>query len=146
MAKSMKKMEATLETVLKSIATPGHAIASTAGMLDAGTPQKQGLSPGDDYSASESGGSRMSVVAGDHQAVASSSTGVEEGVRFESGLGRQGMQWNAWNGHQGSDGRDGPRLHSLPENTLVSPSSIWYTSFAITKRFLPQNPLGLLAE
>lgn len=123
MAKSLKKMEATLETVLKTIATPSTALALTAGTFDQGTSQ-QATSPGDDYSPSESSGSRGNhIVVGDHQATSSGSTANDEGVRFESGLGRQGMQWNAWNGHHGSDGRDGPRLHSLPENTLVSACS-----------------------
>lgn len=67
----------------------------------------------------------MNSVAGDHQTAddegPARGSSVVEGsvVRFESGLGRQGMQWG---GRKGSDGggagRDSPRLHSLPDNTL----------------------------
>lgn len=150
MAKSLKKTEQTLDSVIQHIVQPSAALVATAGMV--GDPssalhhhnqqQQQHFSP-EDYSPSESSGSRMLGVEMDqlqaehhphrhahahahhhHQTHAShtgagtaSSAVVDDGVRFESGLGRQGMQWNAWSGGH-EESTDGPRLHSLPSNTL----------------------------
>lgn len=119
LAKSLKKMEATLETVLQSIAHPGASIAAGAGMIDDYSPEtQQSESPAGLNDSRVPGGMGM---AGDHQDQHALAGPSDEGVRFESGLGRQGMQWNAWDQPE-----ERPRLHSLPSNTL--------------------NPLGLLAE
>lgn len=131
MAKSLKKMEEKLETVLQSISNPAP-VASTSYIEPNVATSYHSPSPyGMDLGMDNLIGDRMRIPSeqhysnGDDRAPINSADAV--GVRFESGLGRQGMQW----GRKGSDlsnnsNADSPRLHSLPDNTL--------------------NPLGLLAE
>lgn len=118
MAKSLKKMEETLETVLKSISQP-----PTADEAAAPAPVSRTVSPLSTLTLALEGVSDMNGLPEHPMARErdrSASTAESSGVRFESGLGRQGMQWGARKGSDLSprDGNDSPRLHSLPDNTL----------------------------
>ncbi|KAL8290408.1 hypothetical protein RQP46_002666 [Phenoliferia psychrophenolica] len=129
MAKSLKKMEATLETVLKSISQPG--LLSSAGGLSNPTlqqltsphdsnPRPRSESAGPVASPSGTAGHHLSMNAhgmpGGHQT---------EGPRADFGGGGADVRWRG--GVRTSEERaQEPRLHSLPDNVL--------------------NPLGLLAE
>lgn len=131
--KAIKKMAATFETVLDIISQPGAAAVATGGMLD--SPSSYSHQYNDSMSPEVISPVNIvrplpAMMPGEHQpryhpqqpmAGSSTSTGStgDDGIRLESGLGRQGMQWNAWNNRHGhEDGREGPRLHSLPDNTL----------------------------
>lgn len=118
MAKSLKKMEETLETVLKSISAP-----PVADDVPAPAPTSRTVSPLSTLTLALEGVSDKNGLPEHPMARErdrSTSTAESAGVRFESGLGRQGMQWGARKGSDLSprDGNDSPRLHSLPDNTL----------------------------
>ena len=123
-AKSLKKMEATLETVLKSISQPG--LLSSAGGLSDPT-LRQLASPHEHLPAprSESSGPVASPSAGHHMAM--NAHGMPGGHQTEGPRADFGAGDLRWNGIRTSEERaQEPRLHSLPDNVL--------------------NPLGLLAE
>ena len=112
MAKSLKKMEETLDTVLKSISAP------TAGDIVASTSSTQ--SPLSSLTLALEGVGDMNGLP-EHPIKRDRSVSTAEGagVRFENTMGRAGLHW----GRKGSDlmprePTDSPRLHSLPDNTL----------------------------
>jgi hypothetical protein len=128
-------MEQTLETVLQSISNPG-VLASAGGMVTDSAMRAQHVSL-DHSSTSNSGSPQVTLGTGDSHAASGSMTGTKgggsglpgdhqrgrllhpEGVRFDQS-GRSTMEWSSVRGsrdeHEERD--EGPRLHSLPDNTL----------------------------
>lgn len=119
MAKSLKKMEATLETVLKSISNPG-LLASSGGLVsDPSLRQVSG--PLDSGPGGAEGRGDIHVGSSGQPSILN---GLGDGGRYEIGGGSarpdSGPRAVEWSGirteREGRD--DSPRLHSLPDNTL----------------------------
>lgn len=113
-------MEATLNHVLESIGNPSTGIVATgAGMLidpsarqQTAFPHLPALSPTGDLSESPQGTEADRKVG---------RIAPDVGVRFDSHVaGNSAMEWSAVRGPRGDNGEreDGPRLHSLPDNSL----------------------------
>lgn len=122
MAKSLKKMEATLETVLKSISNPGLLASSGGLMSDPSLRQVAG--PVDSGPGGAEGRGDVHVGASGDHGGPSILTGLGDGGRYEIGGGSgrpdSGPRPVEWSGVRAErEGRDdSPRLHSLPDNTL----------------------------
>ncbi|SDA01519.1 BZ3500_MvSof-1268-A1-R1_Chr10-1g02747 [Microbotryum saponariae] len=136
MAKSLKKMEATLETVLKSISHP--SMLTSSGLMQMSTSDLsamnrgsgQGATPLDPGSVGAAGASSGDIPTGasphnfHNSSISSGSPNFGPGGENKP---RTTIEWSGIRGDRNGQTRDGsPRLHSLPDNTL--------------------NPLGLLAE
>lgn len=146
MAKSLKRLESTLETVLKSISNPG-ALASSAGLLADPNVAAHLPSLNPDGTISGIAGNDSPVVsAAPATTVAPSSTlqpdeqpiplhssvlpSLRDGARYEIGGGAiaspdtvasgSNAAKSDWNSAKTDRDRreESPRLHSLPDNTL----------------------------
>lgn len=119
MAKSLKKMEATLETVLKSISNPG-LLASSGGLVSDPS-LRQVAGPLDSGPGGAEG--RGDIHVGTSQA--SILNGLGDGGRFEIGggaarpdSGPRPVEWTGVRAERDAGRDESPRLHSLPDNTL----------------------------
>ncbi|SCV73842.1 BQ2448_6272 [Microbotryum intermedium] len=136
MAKSLKKMEATLETVLKSISHP--SMLTSSGLMQMPTSDLsvmnrgsgQGSTPLNPGSVGAAGTSSGDIPTGasphnfHNSSISSGSPNFGPGGESKP---RTTIEWSGIRGDRNGQPRDSsPRLHSLPDNTL--------------------NPLGLLAE
>ncbi|KDQ10538.1 hypothetical protein BOTBODRAFT_178020 [Botryobasidium botryosum FD-172 SS1] len=116
LTKSLRKMEKTLDTVLRSLSNP-HAQALATGMVSRSPSPGAGSGGGSDDEGDDASPRRASssvALAKHSQQISGQSPAAPLSIPTPSSLAGP------------SDGRTSPKLHSLPDNAL--------------------NPLGLLAE
>lgn len=145
MAKSLKKMEATMEAVLRNLSAPGVLPHSSALLQEPNPNLRQvGISePGPSTTSAGGAGGSSSVVgtdgprSGERPVITTPSDmsphtsilpKLTDGGRFEIGGGAavsrapestgRRVEWARVRDNEASTSNESPRLHSLPDNTL----------------------------